>query len=96
LSFTAIWVWPEKSCSTGSCSAPGTPSAVSEGPRARTTIVLGALPPMMKPPIITSSPVSTLPRVAMLASRGGFCAAATFWSAIVAGAAAPATDAVTL
>ena len=39
----------------------------SEGPRPRTRTVFGMLPPMMNPPIMTSFPVLTKPRVLMFA-----------------------------
>ena len=57
--------------STGSCNAFGTPTAVSEGPIARTSTVRFCDPPTMNPPIITLSPVSTKPRVAMLPGFAG-------------------------
>jgi hypothetical protein len=69
-SLTAICVCPEKSCSSGFASVLGTPSAASDGPRARTTTVFGCEPWMIKPPISTSSPVRTCPRVEMLKRRG--------------------------
>src|SRR6185437_14493342 len=47
------------------------PKAASEGPVATIATVLLAEPPMMKPPIITLSPVSTSPRVEMLPRRVG-------------------------
>jgi hypothetical protein len=59
------------SCSVGLGSAPGTPKFVSDGPIARTTTVFGLAPLTTKPPIITSKPVCTWPRVEMFASRGG-------------------------
>src|SRR5260221_12534904 len=54
----------------GLASAPLTPKFASEGPMARMTTVCGPLPWTTKPPIITSKPVCTLPRVEMLV-RGG-------------------------
>src|SRR5258708_10679903 len=47
------------------------PKLTSEGPRARTTTVWGVDPPMTKPPIITSLPESTCPRVERLAREEG-------------------------
>src|SRR5260221_12140944 len=55
----------------GLASAPLTPKFASEGPMARMMTFCGPLPWTTKPPIITSKPVDTWPRVEMLASRGG-------------------------
>src|SRR5688572_15967961 len=70
LSLKSIGVGPAKSCICGLARAPGTPNWVSDGPRARITRFFGVEPPMMKPPIITLSPVSTGPRVEMFVRRG--------------------------
>ena len=52
--------------STGSDSAPGTPTLVNEGPMARTITLFGAFPVTIKPPIRALSPVKTRSRVEML------------------------------
>src|SRR6266849_6657417 len=71
LSLSAITVGPEKSRRNGLASVPGTLKGGPpiEGPRPRTRTVLGALPPMMKPPIMMLSPVRAKPRVEMLVNR---------------------------
>src|SRR5258708_22313478 len=72
-SLVAMTDWSDErtSCSVGLDSAPLTPKFASDGPMARTTTVLAVDPLMTKPPIITSKPVCTWPRVEMLARRGG-------------------------
>src|SRR5258707_4449456 len=72
-SLVAMTDWSDErtSCSVGLGSAPLTPKLASDGPMARTTTVLAIAPLMTKPPIITSKPVCTWPRVEMLARRGG-------------------------
>ena len=58
LSFVIVAKLPGPcSSSTGSASTLGTPKWVSEGPMARTSTCLGALPVMMKPPMPTLLPV---------------------------------------
>ena len=66
LSSNAI-VAPLASCSSkvGSCNAPGTPNAVSEGPIARRITLFGSVPLMIKPPMPTLSAVCTSRRVEM-------------------------------
>src|SRR2546421_1458773 len=51
--------------------AAGRPELVSEGPMPRNTTGLATLPVMMKPPIITLSPVSTRRRVEMFNALAG-------------------------
>src|SRR6185369_11472247 len=46
------------------------PALASEGPAAVITTVFGALPPITKPAIITSLPVSTSPRVERFTTLG--------------------------
>jgi hypothetical protein len=62
---------PSKSSSTGSCNAPSTACAVSDGPIARRITFFGSVPVMMMPPIKTFSPVCTLSRVEMFSSCSG-------------------------
>src|SRR5436190_24301334 len=56
---------PPGPCSsiTGSANALATPTWVSEGPMARRSKCLGALPVMMRPPMPTLAPVRTFMRV---------------------------------
>src|SRR5512141_2691472 len=70
LSLVATMVWSDErtSVSVGLPIAFGMPAATSEGPAAVTTTVLLVEPLMMKPPIITSLPRPTLPRVEMFES----------------------------
>src|SRR5947207_10849253 len=56
--------------SVGSANAPGTSNALRVGPRARNNTVMESLPAMMRPPIRTLSPVSTLRRVEVLVRVG--------------------------
>src|SRR4029079_1092295 len=67
----AIVAWSDMRTSVivGSGSAFAIPYATSEGPLAVTTTVLFAVPPTMKPAIITLSPFITSMRVEMLMSR---------------------------
>jgi hypothetical protein len=73
--------FPFTRSSIGSRSAFATPALPSDGPIARTSSLAVPLPfvprpaPMMKPPIITLSPLSTNPRVAMFANLAGSAAA---------------------
>ena len=53
---------------TGSLSTPESPKPLSDGPSARSTIVLGSVPVTIKPPITTLSPVETSPRVERLSA----------------------------
>src|SRR5437764_1192650 len=64
-SFVAIMAWSDErtSVNVGLPSGFAMPKDASDGPRARTTRVFAVAPPTMKPPIITSLPVPTLPRV---------------------------------
>src|SRR2546428_590899 len=55
---------------TGSARTPETPKALSDGPSARSTTVLGSDPATIKPLIRTLSPVETVPRVERFCSRG--------------------------
>src|SRR5260221_14659637 len=73
LSFVAMVAWSEErtSCSVGLASALLMPKFTREGPMARTTTVLATEPPMTKPPIITSLPENTCPRVERLAREEG-------------------------
>src|SRR4030081_2001768 len=59
------------SSSRGLASALGTPNWVREGPAARMSTLLGALPCTMKPAIITLPPVPTCSRVEMFPSVAG-------------------------
>src|SRR4030081_2152881 len=59
------------SSSRGLASALGTPNWVREGPAARMSTLLGALPCTMKPAIITLSAVPTCSRVEMFPSVAG-------------------------
>src|ERR1700694_2511214 len=59
---------PSCSSSRGLASALGTPNGVNEGPAARMSTLLGALPCTMKPAIITRSAVPTCTRVEMFPS----------------------------
>src|SRR6185436_9577254 len=79
-SLLAIVAWSAErtSRSVGSPSGLAMPAAASEGPRARTMTVFAAEPPMMKPPIMTSLPVSTCPRVEM-PNRRTFGAGGGVW-----------------
>src|SRR6185312_2653097 len=65
---TTDWSEERTMVSVGLASGLATPYCASEGPVAVTTTVCGPLPCTMKPPIITSLPVSTSPRVARLMS----------------------------
>ena len=47
------------------------PDPTKDGPIPRTINLLGALPVMMNPPMMTLFPVSTLPRVERLSPEGG-------------------------
>jgi hypothetical protein len=63
------------------------PKAASDGPVATIATVLLPVPPITKPPIITSCPVRTSPRVEMLPRRGGLSmakVASTEQSAVMA------------
>src|SRR5260221_13415744 len=71
----------------GLASAPLTPKFASEGPMARMTTVCGPLPRTTKPPIITSKPVCTLPRVEMLARAVALAAVMVNYSEAAAEAA---------
>src|SRR2546423_3367782 len=51
--------------------AAGTPALTREGPRPRSTTGLDAFPRMIKPPIITLSPVSTRKRVEIFRAWAG-------------------------
>src|SRR3990170_8396191 len=68
LSLLAISVWPEYSSILGLASAPVTPKSASVGPNPLIKTDLGAVPLIINPPIITLSPVCTMPRVEMLPS----------------------------
>src|ERR1700675_2373241 len=70
-SLRAIAVAPEKRVTVGLASTPGTPKVAREGPMARTRTVFGVVPPMMKPPMRTLSPVWTRLRVERLTRVGG-------------------------
>src|SRR5258706_221573 len=56
--------------SVGLASGFAIPKLASDGPATLITTVLGVLPPMMNPAIITSLPVSTCMRVEIFARRG--------------------------
>ena len=72
LSFEAITVpVASANCSTGSLSAPVTPSAAREGPIARNATFLATTPSMIKPPIKTSLPTPTWVRLEILARAEG-------------------------
>jgi hypothetical protein len=49
------------------------PNCASDGPVATTATVMGVAPPTTNPPIMTSLPVSTRPRVEMLTSGTSVC-----------------------
>src|SRR5690242_19628142 len=70
LSLNAMTVCPENNRKVGSGRVPGTKNGAPDidGSRALSKTVLGALPSMTNPPIITLSPVSTRARVDMLTS----------------------------
>src|SRR5260221_9856425 len=72
-SLVAITAWSDwrTSESVGLASAFAMPYCASDGPVATIARRLGAEPPTMKPPIITSFPVSTCMRVEILLRRGG-------------------------
>src|SRR5436190_19998469 len=72
-SFVATTVWSDDrtSVSVGLASAFAMPYCVREGPVTTIATRFAALPPITKPPIITSLPVSTCMRVEMLARRAG-------------------------
>src|SRR5688572_2014443 len=74
LSLVASVAWSEErtSLKVGLASALVMPNGTSEGPVATIATVLFAEPPITKPPMITSLPVSTCMRVEMLPRRGGF------------------------
>src|SRR5450759_875685 len=59
------------SSSCGLASAFGTPNCVREGPAARMSTLLGALPCTMKPAINTLAPIPTCSRVEMFPSVAG-------------------------
>src|ERR1044071_7169989 len=71
LSFWAITVCPENNRSNGLAKVPGTKNGAPpmDGPRERTSTLNDVNPSMIKPPIITLSPVSTRLRVEILPSR---------------------------
>src|SRR5258706_3253495 len=58
------------SVSVGLANGLAMPKLASDGPATVTTTVFAVEPSMMNPAIITSLPVSTWPRVEMLARRG--------------------------
>src|ERR1051325_5572973 len=68
LLFCAMTFCPEKSCKKGSAKVPGTKNGAPliEGPRARIRTVAGVFPSIIKPPIITLSPLWTKLRVEIL------------------------------
>src|SRR6185437_12941713 len=68
---TTDWSEERTSVRVGFMSGLVTPKAASEGPVATIATVLLLDPPMMKPPIMTSLPVRTSPRVEMLPRRVG-------------------------
>src|SRR6185437_1121380 len=72
-SLTASTAWSDwrTSWMVGFMSGLVMPKAASEGPVATMATVLLVEPPMMKPPIMTLSPVRTSPRVEMLPRRVG-------------------------
>src|SRR5258706_395365 len=73
LSLVAITAWSEErtSVSVGFASGLAMPKAASDGPVATIATVLLAEPPITKPPIRTSFPVSTLARVDRFTKRPG-------------------------
>src|SRR5258706_8860322 len=64
------WSEERTRVSVGFASAFAIPKLVSDGPATLITTVFAVEPRMMNPAIITSLPVSTRPRVEMLARRG--------------------------
>jgi hypothetical protein len=68
---TTAWSDSRTRVMTGLANGLAMPKLESEGPVATIATVLGAEPPITKPPIITSLPVRTTPRVLMFPRRGG-------------------------
>src|SRR6185437_9954554 len=81
---TTDWSEERTSVRVGFMSGLVTPKAASEGPVATIATVLLLDPPMMKPPIMTSLPVSTSPRVEMFPRRSGLVVALKVAETVVA------------